>query len=282
MDGIVSVVSSLSVNDAPANLDYAVDPCLSCTAPCAEGHAEFPESLAKTIDQSCLMNSIKPYKRHLMFCGGSGPDWPSHLEEELSKEAFLATIEDAVKTGGKSAGRTIVSAIDRTPEGDSEGTERVDSIEQTEVFLFPDYKGLRGVTTAEASTVVSDWVSKGVVPSEFKAPSVAEIVDLDKDAYVFVCVHKKRDKRCGITGPIIIEEINQVLSELGLSETVSCIGISHIGGHKFAGNVIIYSKKFPQGVWYGRVIPCHVENIIKQTVVEGKVFKELFRGQGTV
>ncbi|KAI9351250.1 Sucraseferredoxin-like protein, partial [Obelidium mucronatum] len=246
-----------------------------------DGHAVYPAALAKTIDQcEDLLGSMKPYKRHLMFCAGNGVDWPGRLEEELSSDSFMAKLGEAVQSGGKAAGRTIVSAIDRNPEGHSEDSERVECVIATECFLFPDYKGLRGVTATEAAGVVSFWVSKGSVPERIES-STAEVVDLEMDAYIFVCTHKKRDKRCGVTGPILVEEFNSAIQDLGLSGKVACIGISHIGGHKFAGNIIIYSKKFPHGVWYGRVIPCHVESIMQKTVIEGKVFKELFRGQGT-
>jgi len=63
--------------------------------------------------------------------------------------------------------------------------------------------------------------------------------------------------------------------------------VSHIGGHKFAGNVIVYippilgNEGHPlagQGVWYGRVEPKHVEGIVSETVEGGRVIKELFRG----
>jgi len=63
--------------------------------------------------------------------------------------------------------------------------------------------------------------------------------------------------------------------------------ISHIGGHKFAGNVIVYippvlgNEGHPlagQGVWYGRVEPKHVEGIVSETIEGGRVIKELFRG----
>ncbi|KAL5527424.1 hypothetical protein ACEPAG_6215 [Sanghuangporus baumii] len=52
---------------------------------------------------------------------------------------------------------------------------------------------------------------------------------------------------------------------------------SHIGGHKFAGNVIIY---FPQGssVWYGRVTPHEVHAIVQHTILGGKVLPQLLRG----
>jgi len=66
--------------------------------------------------------------------------------------------------------------------------------------------------------------------------------------------------------------------------------ISHIGGHKFAGNVILYippgmkmadGKESPLagcGICYGRVEPKHVEGIVKETLLGGKVIEELFRG----
>ncbi|EXJ91548.1 hypothetical protein A1O3_00096 [Capronia epimyces CBS 606.96] len=86
--------------------------------------------------------------------------------------------------------------------------------------------------------------------------------------------------------------------------------LSHVGGHKWAGNVILYipptfashrpssassssssrarsslSNLYPRphplagmGIWYGRVEPRHVEGIVEQTLMQGKVIRELFRG----
>ena len=72
--------------------------------------------------------------------------------------------------------------------------------------------------------------------------------------------------------------------------------VSHIGGHKFAGNVIVRSVSLvrlrvcrltqvlqiykPQGVsvWYGRVTPHHCEAIVRDTIVGGKVLPPLLRG----
>lgn len=55
------------------------------------------------------------------------------------------------------------------------------------------------------------------------------------------------------------------------------LSVSHIGGHKFAGNVIVY----PGGIWYGRVQPCHVPAIIDETCVKGEVLQPLLRGSIT-
>jgi hypothetical protein len=69
--------------------------------------------------------------------------------------------------------------------------------------------------------------------------------------------------------------------------------ISHIGGHKYAGNVIVYippsfadgdgsnGKKHGlagKGIWYGRIEPRHVEGIVKETVLGGRVISDHFRG----
>ena len=66
-----------------------------------------------------------------------------------------------------------------------------------------------------------------------------EICDLPGYAYVFVCAHVKRDKRCGVAGPLLISEFEQSIAENGLDGSVHVYGVSHIGGHKFAGNVIV-------------------------------------------
>ncbi|EJD01408.1 uncharacterized protein FOMMEDRAFT_89285 [Fomitiporia mediterranea MF3/22] len=61
------------------------------------------------------------------------------------------------------------------------------------------------------------------------------------------------------------------------SELTLILKNSHIGGHKFAGNVIIY---FPQGssIWYGRVTPHEIPSIVHQTIQSGKVLPQLLRG----
>ncbi|PIL37050.1 hypothetical protein GSI_00742 [Ganoderma sinense ZZ0214-1] len=52
---------------------------------------------------------------------------------------------------------------------------------------------------------------------------------------------------------------------------------SHIGGHKYAGNVIINT---PRGVsvWYGRVTPHEVDAIVKETIIGGRILTQLLRG----
>lgn len=141
-----------------------------------------------------------------------------------------------------------------------------------------------------------------------------------KDILVLICGHGGRDARCGAFGPVLNAEFEKVLEcqEIAVQRsaiqvrgpaqndeklplagpaiegesTISArVGlISHIGGHKFAGNVIIYlppglktanSEDHPLagcGIWYGRVEPKHVDGIVKETILNGKVIEEFFRG----
>ncbi|KAG9246338.1 Sucraseferredoxin-like protein [Calycina marina] len=150
-----------------------------------------------------------------------------------------------------------------------------------------------------------------------------------KHILVLVCGHGGRDIRCGILGPLLRNEFSKVLEANGIrvpttppsmqldndrdprkyqefskEQLPAIIGeedndviktarvglISHIGGHKFAGNIIVYippgMKKAGGedhelagcGIWYGRVEPKHVDGIVKETVLGGRVIQDMFRG----
>lgn len=113
---------------------------------------------------------------------------------------------------------------------------------------------------------------------------------------ILVCGHGNRDQRCGIIGPVLKTAFRKAVKQqrpcnpgkdnhIGWNPSIGLI--SHIGGHKFAGNVIIY---FPSssgwqhhplsgmGIWYGRVEPKHVDGIVKESVLGGAIIKDLFRG----
>jgi len=132
---------------------------------------------------------------------------------------------------------------------------------------------------------------------------------------ILLCSHKRRDKRCAVAAPILekafisylehegwvvdteLEDLSEFptlesslikvpeaqtaletrLKALGGEHKALILRTSHIGGHKFAGNVVIYN---PQGtsVWYGRVTPHDVESIVKNTIINGQVLPAILRG----
>ncbi|XP_048433584.1 uncharacterized protein LOC125474192 [Pyrus x bretschneideri] len=60
-------------------------------------------------------------------------------------------------------------------------------------------------------------------------------------SHVFVCAHGSRDNRCGVCGPVRIDKFKEEAELRGLTNQVFVTACSHIGGHKYAGNLIIYS-----------------------------------------
>ncbi|KAF9956239.1 hypothetical protein BGZ70_009993 [Mortierella alpina] len=100
-------------------------------------------------------------------------------------------------------------------------------------------------------------------------------------AALMICSHKRRDKRCGVTAAILKKEFTRILRSKDIygdgEGDVEIWLISHIGGHKFAGNVIVH-KSNGLAVWYGRVEPCHADAIVETTLEKGQVIKELYRG----
>lgn len=112
---------------------------------------------------------------------------------------------------------------------------------------------------------------------------------------ILVCGHTQRDARCGAIGPLLAAEFRKVLGDKNLlfdssnpstsstnnkaleDEKWQVSLCSHVGGHVYAGNVIIL-KRGTTGVWYGNVFPENVQGIVNETVVKGNIIDELHRG----
>ncbi|WPH00985.1 Hypothetical protein R9X50_00381900 [Acrodontium crateriforme] len=190
-------------------------------------------------------------------------------------------------------------------------------------YLLPSFQYIPSISTEPSA--VENFVKAFILPSELhkshdvlsdeqknalrRAPerqrqfSGARPVN---EVLVLICGHGGRDERCGKLGPVLQAEFEEKLklheftihqegpetdnvpanpSIEGFSPTARVGLISHIGGHKWAGNIIVYippncssNALAGKGIWYGRVGPEHVEGIVAKTILEGKVIKELFRG----
>lgn len=130
-------------------------------------------------------------------------------------------------------------------------------------------------------------------------------------AHVFVCTHGKRDARCGLCGPALVDAFRETIAALGMDDVVAVRGCSHTGGHKYAGNVLVFTPgggvanqkgdrkrtgrgagkgegmtrpdadspaDAVKGVWYGYVTPLEVPSILERTVGKGEIIPRLWRG----
>ncbi|KAI0775918.1 Sucrase/ferredoxin-like-domain-containing protein [Trametes elegans] len=75
----------------------------------------------------------------------------------------------------------------------------------------------------------------------------------------------------------VLEQLHAVNADHAEEKRALILFCSHIGGHKYAGNVIINT---PRGVsvWYGRVTPHEVDAIVKETIIGGRILPPLLRG----
>ena len=92
-------------------------------------------------------------------------------------------------------------------------------------------------------------------------------VPLDEPLFV-VCTHGKRDRCCAMYGRPLYEDLRTHASAGSVWQS------THVGGDRFAGNVVC----FPEGVYYGRVESEDVEPLV-EAHREGKLLLERYRGR---
>ncbi|KAJ7689438.1 Sucrase/ferredoxin-like-domain-containing protein [Mycena rosella] len=184
------------------------------------------------------------------------------------------------------------------------------------VLVFPDFMLVAGVPSslegarAMWETVLDPQVPRILGPDE----STFKTWVLPYSCVITFCSHKRRDNRCAISAPKLesafthslerrgwtidtqlehivepplekfpgtIEEkdahVTETLRALQTAKKALILYNSHMGGHRYAGNCIIYT---PSGssVWYGRVSPHEVDSIVENTIEGGLVLPPLLRG----
>ena len=109
-----------------------------------------------------------------------------------------------------------------------------------DVCVFPDHKkySLRASDLSDDLTSLLGHLSSDTLFSGTNS-------DLLFSHFIFVCCDAATDKRCGFCGPKLVNAFEERVKEKGLTGMVKVVKTSHVGGHKYAGNVIA----FPPG-WF--------------------------------
>ncbi|XP_059638532.1 uncharacterized protein LOC132280795 [Cornus florida] len=218
----------------------------------------YKANLAGTIDP--------PYDRHVFLCYGSYESWPSRVEASDS-DLLPKLLSEALK-----ARKNDISVKTRLTicEG-REGTDLSDG----DVLIFPEMIKYKGLKDSDVDSFVEDVLVNG----KSWASGVQEVLT---GSHIFVCAHNKRDRRCGVCGPALIEKLNEEIGLRNSKDQMFVSACSHIGGHKYAGNLIIFSAD-PEGKiaghWYGYVTPDDVPELLDQHIGKGEIIDRLWRGQ---
>ncbi|RMJ26847.1 hypothetical protein PHISP_02280 [Aspergillus sp. HF37] len=199
-------------------------------------------------------------------------------------------------------------------------SEKASSPAVASALLFPSFKYFPSIPVdASPDTDLSTFLRAFLLPEKLnnmysslpeskraeltRAPNLAsnfpDAIDLQHSPTILICGHGGRDVRCGIMAPVLEDEFRHVLRARGFASAgdgSTAVGpdrpdqanvglISHVGGHKYAGNVIVYippgmvsNPLAGMGIWYGLVEPKHVQGIVEETVLGGRVVVDHFRG----
>ncbi|CAM8978913.1 unnamed protein product [Rhodiola kirilowii] len=215
--------------------------------------------------QTALKGTVDAYDRHVFLCYKGPEDWPARVEDEA--DSLPKVFAAAVKARRKDF--LVKTKVTVCGGGDGSG------LEDGDVLVFPDMVVYRGLKESDVEGFVEDVIVRG---EPWSAGNKEEVTS----TYVFVCAHGSRDKRCGVCGPVLLEKLKEEIGARGLSEQVVTSPCSHIGGHKYAGNLIIYGTDPTGNVtghWYGYVTPDDVAELLDTHIGKGEIIEKLWRGQ---
>jgi glycerol-3-phosphate O-acyltransferase / dihydroxyacetone phosphate acyltransferase len=209
-----------------------------------------------------------------------------------------------------------------------------DYSEPTTLLLLPAFKLIHNIHPSNVPQFLTEIVSNAPtntspltpttsIPSSLPAlgPGIPALTidDCPHQAVVLMCSQKTRDARCGQSAPLLRKELQRHLTPLGLyrdlhDERPGGVGIyfiSHVRGHKYSANVMVYrrpnafgqddgvevEKKETNGtkghgtnggakkdgenrdlgaaqcIWLARIMPEDIENLVRYTILKGKVVK---------
>jgi len=298
-----------------------VDPSIDgedCDHDCESCIVSLPRGF-KIDEDDKLYGHINGWANHLLVATGK-TDWVRDVADE--KGSVMEAIEKKASVKPRN-GKLMLSASNiPTP------THSSDYAKPTTVLLLPAFVIIENVTPRSVNTLITEFIDRAptnttplgplTIPTSLSnpLPSAEQLTSRPSPhrALILLCSQKTRDARCGQSAPLLRKEFERHLRLLGLSRDldderpggVGIYFISHVGGHKYSANVMIYrrpdafalddleraklagevcpmpSKTVPeevieqgaaQCIWLARVKPVDCENIVKFTVLQGKVVK---------
>ena len=203
-----------------------------------------------------------------------------------------------------------------------------DYSEPTTALLLPSFTLIDNVLPPSVPSLMN-YISTAPTTTSPLSPSSLPPASLEggmttrrcpHEAVILMCSQRTRDARCGQSAPLLRKELERHLRPLGLyrdlhDERPGGVGIyfiSHVGGHKYSANVMVYRRpnafgqddstgvapeatngKKTEGngdveeengleagepgagqcIWLARVKPEDCENLVRYTVLKGKVVK---------
>ncbi|CAM1502290.1 Fc.00g042740.m01.CDS01 [Cosmosporella sp. VM-42] len=312
--------------DAATDGEECLHDCDSCTV-------RYPRHF-KVEMEDVLYGQIKGWSTHAIV-GTGKMDWVRDVADE--KGSVMEAID---KADSPTNGKLMLSASNMPTPHDTK-----DYSEPTTLLLLPTFTLINNVHPKNVPQLITEIVNNAPtnssplkpasIPTSLPSPgpSIPALTtkDCPHSAVILMCSQKTRDARCGQSAPLLRKEFERHLRPLGLyrdlhDERPGGVGIyfiSHVGGHKYSANVMVYRRPNAFGldepeptqkeddqetkkeaekeknghdasngtngaekngeakgdlgaaqcIWLARVRPEDCENLVRYTVLRGKVVK---------
>ncbi|KAN0064338.1 hypothetical protein ACQY0O_002533 [Thecaphora frezii] len=222
-----------------------------------------------------LAGSSPSYKVHLVVHpyekARPASTWPSHLE---SVNPLLLELEGRAKKGGSlegfgisfSEGSVRETKADALPDWDPTTSRMMRPVpnsraEEEQFFIYAYTQPGKVARVGPLSLKTLDQAAplRQVIDEALRAAKTQTGRPSEHDeTHVYVCTHAARDCRCQIAGTQVLNSLREEVRNHEASlikagrpapKKVRVWPISHVGGHGFAANALIY----PHGDWYGNL-----------------------------
>lgn len=214
------------VNAAPYFVADSAAPVFPLNGEDLTGHVSGLEQVeACTYSPSSLFTSLPLDERHVFLCFKEPQSWPALVEAadfDRLPRSLAVTIKMKKNEMTKKTRLTVCEGRDGTDSSNGD------------VMLFPDMIRYKGLTHFDVDTFVDEVLVQNQVWISGRPERLSGV-------HIFVCSHASHDIRCGVSGPIIIGRLRNELRMRGLDADVCVRPCTHIGGHKYKANVIVYS-----------------------------------------
>ncbi|KAL8744059.1 MAG: hypothetical protein Q9184_008042 [Pyrenodesmia sp. 2 TL-2023] len=297
-----------------------VDPAIDgedCEHDCESCSVKYPAKFKIDEDEK-LYGHVNGWATHMLVATGKS-DWVKDVSDEKG------SVMEAVRDCGMEPtnGKLMLSASNMPPPQDNHSPS-----DPTTILLLPSFTIVENVTPKTipkliehhintAPTSTTPLSSSGATREPSLAAATRQLDELNLSPtpspfttrpsphqyLILLCSQRTRDARCGQSAPLLRREFERHLRPLGLhrdlhDERPGGVGIyfiSHVGGHKFSANVMVYRRagvarvdgksgdgggeggvgmgEGSQCIWLARVRPEDCEGIVKFTVLKGKVVK---------
>ena len=271
----------------PSSLSITVPTTISVsdTKPSESLKTAETSSKAPDCNDCSLANSAPKVDRHLLICGEfEDVDWPKKIEKE--KDTFACALAKALTEAA-----VTLSGAD-TPLFNVKMTacnEPNTLPNHHDIIVYPE-KMRYSVPKddLECLAAFATYISHPVLPTSTDFDTDTDLLPsevirspraLPWETLLLVCTHGSRDKRCGRAGPILIAALQAELAsrDLSISSKIAVRASSHIGGHRYAGTLIVY----PQGQWYGFMTKKNAKPLL-DSILGGGILDKCFRGLGNI